>query len=172
MTYIPLEKLQNDVVACFDRQVNPYAMLKSRKYEVPVQVCKTLSAILQQTKYHVKTALGVSETSFSSTPNYPHDGLCQGSSNAGPTWLFESTPMMETVEKSCTCLDITSPDYSLPYTIHIIGLVDDIRQYANDWKEDSEKKNIYDNLQTVASSWKKIMHISDGALELASAHGI
>ena len=46
MTCTPLAKLQNDAVACFDRQVNSHAMLNSRKYEVPDQACKLLSATL------------------------------------------------------------------------------------------------------------------------------
>ena len=128
----PLAKLQNDAVACFDRQVNPHAILNKRKYELPDQACKNLSATLKQTKYHVKTALGVSEISYSSTPEYPHYNLGQGSGNAGTTSLFKIISMMETVEKICTGLDITSPDYSISYTIYIIELVDNKRQYAND----------------------------------------
>ena len=85
MAYTPLAKLQRNDVACFDRQVNPRAMLNRRKYEVSDQACKLLSATLQQTKYHIKTVLGVSETSYSSTPEYLHYGLDQGSSNAGTT---------------------------------------------------------------------------------------
>ena len=81
------------------------------------------------------------------------------------TWIFESTPMMETVETTCKGFDILSPDYSLSHTIHIIGLVDDKRQYTNDWKEQWET-TICDNLQRAASSWEKIFHTSDGALEL------
>ena len=46
MTCTPLAKLQNDAVACFDRQVTPYAMLNSRKYEVPDKACKLLAATL------------------------------------------------------------------------------------------------------------------------------
>ena len=78
MTYTPLVKLQNDAVACFDRQVNFHEILNSRKYEVPDQACKPLSATLHQTKYHVKTVLCVSETLYSSTLEYPHYELGQG----------------------------------------------------------------------------------------------
>ena len=127
MTCTPLAKLQNDTVTCFDRQVNSHTMLNSRKYEVPDQVCTLLSATLHQTKYHVKTALGISDRSYSSTPDYHHYGLGQCSVCARTTWLFESTPMMETVGKTCKGFDITSPDYCLSYTIHIVGLVDDKR---------------------------------------------
>ena len=165
ITCTPLVKLQNDTVACFDRQVTPHAMLNSRKYEVPDKACKLLAATLQQTKYHVKTALGVSTTSYASSPSYPHYGQGQGSGHAGTIWLFESTPMMETIEKPCTGLDITSPDHTVSYKLHIIGLVDDKRQYANDWTNNSEI-TICNNLQTAASSWEQILHTSGGALEL------
>ena len=72
---------------------------------------------------------------------------------------------METIEKTCTGFDITSPDHEVSYKLRIIGLVDDKRQYANDWNNNSEK-TICKNLQTAASSWEQILHTSGGALEL------
>ena len=63
MTFTLLAKLQNDAVACFDRQVTPHAMLNSRKYEIPDQACKLPSETLRQTNHHVKTALDILETS-------------------------------------------------------------------------------------------------------------
>ena len=72
---------------------------------------------------------------------------------------------METVGKTCKGFGISSPDYSLSYTIYIIGLVDDKLQHANDWKEQSET-TICDNLQRAASSWKQILYTSGEALEL------
>ena len=138
-------------MACFDRQVNSHAIINSRKYEVPDQACKRLSVSLHQTKYHVKTSLGVSDTLYGSTPDYLHYILGQGSECASTTWLFESTPMLKTVEKIYKDFGISPPDHSLSYTIHIIGLVDDRRKYANDWRENSET-TICDNLQRGASS--------------------
>ena len=95
MTCTSLTKLQNDEVAWFDRQVNLHAILNSRKYEVPDRACKRLLPTLHQTKYHVKTVLCVSETLYSSTPEYPHYELGQGFGYARTTSLFETTPMME-----------------------------------------------------------------------------
>ena len=115
-------------------------MLNSRKYEVPDKACKLLAAILQQTKYHVKTVLGVSNTSYKITPEYLYYGQGQGSGHSRTTWLFESIPMIETIEKTCSGFDITSLDHSLSYKPHIIGLVDDKQQYANDWKKIQKKQ--------------------------------
>ena len=85
MTCTSLTKLQNDEVAWFDRQVNLNAILNSRKYEVPDRACKRLLPILHQTKYHVKTALCISEASYNSTLEYSHYGLVQWSRCAGTT---------------------------------------------------------------------------------------
>ena len=152
-------------MACFDRQVNSHTIINSRKYEVPDQACKRLSVSSHQTKYHVKTSLGVSDTLYGSTPDYLHYILGQGSECASTTWLFESTPMLKTVEKIYKDFGISPPDHSLSYTIHIIGLVDDRRKYANDWRENSET-TICDNLQRGASSWEQILHTFGGSLEL------
>lgn len=59
MTCTTLEKLHKDAMVCFDRQVNLYVILISRKYEVLDQACKLLSATLRQTNYHVQTTLDI-----------------------------------------------------------------------------------------------------------------
>ena len=72
--------------------------------------------------------------------------------------------MIETIETNCQSFDITSPDSSLPRTKHIIGLVDNKRQYAN---EKIIKKYMCKKIQTVASTWEQILHTFGGGLELA-----
>ena len=92
-------------------------------------------------------------------PEYPQYDQGQGSGHAGTTWLFERNPMMETIEKTCTGLDITSLDHSLSYTLHIIRLVDDKQQYANNWKDHSEKKYaiIYKRQQVVGNKYYTLL---------------
>ena len=75
MICTPLVKLQNNAVVCFDRQINDHAMFNGRKYEVPDNAYTILSVTLHQTKYNVKTALCVSDTSHDTTPEYHHYGL-------------------------------------------------------------------------------------------------
>ena len=114
------------------------------------QAYKILLATLHQTNYHVKKLLGVLDISYYSYPDYSLYGTRQGSGCAGTVWLFQSTPMIETIKKY-QGFDITSSDSSQSWTKHTIGLVDDKRQYANNWKGNS-KQTIYDNLQNTASS--------------------
>ena len=78
--------------------------------------------------------LGVSDASYCNTPEYPLYGTRQESECAGTIWLFRSTPMMETIEKIRQDFDITSSYSSQSWTKHIVGVVDDKRQYTNDWK--------------------------------------
>ena len=74
MTCAILAKLQNNAAECFDRQVNSHVILNSRKYEIPDQACKLPSETLRQTNHHVKTALGVLDTSYCITQDYPFYG--------------------------------------------------------------------------------------------------
>ena len=78
--------------------------------------------------------LGVSDASYYSTPEYPLYGTRQESECAGTIWLFRSTLMMETIEKMCQDFDIASSNSSQSRTKYIVGVVDDKRQYTNDWK--------------------------------------
>ena len=118
---------------------------------MPDQACKILSATLHQTKYHVRIALGVSDTSYCSTHKYPLYETGQGSGCSGTVWLFQSTDMMKKIGKTCQGFDITSHDTSQSLIKHIMGLVNNKRQYTNGWINNLEQ-TIYENIQTVVSS--------------------
>ena len=73
--------------------------------------------------------------------------------------------MTKTIEQTCQSFDMSSPDSFQLQTNHIIGLVDDKRQYINDWEDNSEQK-LCENLQTAASSLEQMLHTSGEGLEL------
>ena len=88
-------------------------------------------------------------------------GTGQGSGASGSNWLFTSVPMMDTIEQNCEGCTIHSPDKKLTWTKHILGLVDDARQYANDWNNNNIVY-ILNYLQQSSQTWEHLLHTTGG----------
>ena len=73
--------------------------------------------------------------------------------------------MMATIEQNCEGCTIHSPDKKLTWTKHILGLVDDARQYANDWN-DNNMVQIQNYLQHSSQTWEHLLHTTGGKLEI------
>ena len=59
--------LQNNAKSCFDRIINNYITLHSRRIEIPDQVCRIHSTALLNIKYRVQTALGIASCHYQNT---------------------------------------------------------------------------------------------------------
>ena len=99
MTSCTLCTFQNDAIGCFDRMIPSHSMLNNRKFGVPDQVCTLHARTLNNTKYFIKTALGTSTQSYTSTEESKIYGQGQGAGSSGTSWTFISVPMMTTLEK-------------------------------------------------------------------------
>ena len=141
-----LVKLQNDATSYFDRMITDLTTLCCRIHNVLELTCKLQSSTLNTMKYKIITALGTSQQSYSTTKQKSIHGTCQGFEASGSNWLFTSVPMMDTIEQNCERCTIYSPDKKITWVKHILGLVDDARQYANDWNNNNIVQ-ILNNLQ-------------------------
>ena len=112
------------------------------------------------------TSLGISGDHYSHSTSFPIHGSGQGSGSSGINWLFNSVPMMNLISKICHGLEIISPDKKITWTKHIIGLVDDARQYSNDWTS-NQMTNILSQLQHVSQTWEHLLATIGEKLEIS-----
>ena len=110
MTCCTLCTFQNDAIGCFDRMIPSHSMLNSRKFGVPDQVYNLHAKTLTNTKYYIKTALGTSTTSCTSTEESKIYGQGQGIGSSGTSWTFISVLLTTTLEKSSIGCKIISPN--------------------------------------------------------------
>ena len=160
-----MTKLQNDTTACYDRMISNLTSLVSRSYHVPDNACKIQAHVLKAMKYKVITSLGISEDHYSHSASLPIHGTCQGSGSSGTNWLLNSVPMMNLISQICNGLEIISPDKQITWTKHILGLVDDARQYSNDWKN-NQMTNVISKLQHASQTWEHLLATTCGKLEI------
>ena len=92
-----------------------HSMLHSRKFGVPDQICTLHAKTLNNTKYYIKTALGTSTTSYTSTEEDTIYGQGQGTGSSGTSWTFISVLLMITLEKSSIECKIISPNKKIKW---------------------------------------------------------
>ena len=111
-------------------------------------------------KYKTRTIHGTSSKTYSNSAAIPIHGQGQSTGSAGTTWAFHSIPMMRVIEKSCSGCVMSSPNHLYQLTKHILGFVDDKRQYSNDWKKNNLAK-IITQLKHAAQSWEHLLTLNN-----------
>ena len=94
---------------------------------VPDSSCKLQSSALQKIKYKVITALGASQSYYSSSKNKPLHGLGQDSGVSSINWLFASVQMMKPTGEIFKGYTTDFLDGSETWVKLILGFVDDAR---------------------------------------------
>ena len=159
-----------DATSCYDRIIPNLAMLASQKYGVHPKVTQMNAMTLQKAKYHVRTELGLSDTSFSHSDLSPIYGTGQGSGNASILWLFLCCILFDIYDKMSTPARYTHPDRSHETKVSLIGFVDDNNGQANKFKAIQSWTNLQRLLrqaQRNANLWALLLCATGGALELA-----
>ena len=137
LTFQNLFKLQHDTKACFDQIINSHAMLNSRKFEGPDKISQMYSTTLHNIEYRVQTVLDTSTNHYKHSELYHIHGNGQGTGSSGTNWVYISIPIISSLDKHKEGCIIVSSDKNFKWEKVIIGFVDDKRQYANDWQNNS-----------------------------------
>jgi hypothetical protein len=141
-----------DAASCYDRIIPNLAMMASQKYGVHSKTTQLNANTLQSAKYHVRTELGLSETSFSHSPESPIYGTGQGSGNSSMLWLFLCCILFDIYDKKCTPARYMHPDHSNQTKVSLIGFVDDNNGQANKFKDSQTWENLQRLLQRAQSN--------------------
>ena len=77
-----------DASSCYDRIIPNLAMIASRRFGVEKCVTLANGNTLLKAKYLIRTELGLSESSYTHSPEMPIYGTGQGSGNSPMIWVF------------------------------------------------------------------------------------
>lgn len=159
-----------DAMSCYDRVIPNLAMLVSRKFGVSDKNTTTNASTLEKATYHIRTEMGVAETGYGHTPEWPIYGTGQGSGNSPMIWCFLSCVLFDCYDIQSHKAKYCNPDRSEPLELGMIGFVDDCNGQTNEFHEDETNQTIptiLHNLQSNAQLWANLLGASGGALELS-----
>ena len=109
LTKYPLCIHQDDAMGCYDRIIRSHAILNSRKFGIPNNICKVYSIAHGMMEFKTQINNSISKTSYSSTATLICHGAGQGAGNGGTNWTFISIPMIAVVEDVSQGCIITLP---------------------------------------------------------------
>jgi Reverse transcriptase (RNA-dependent DNA polymerase) len=167
LTRQPLATIDNDTKSCYDRIICSVAMLISQHYGDPINYCKMQAETLMTTRFHIRTALGESDTTYSHTEQQPIYGTGQGSCASPAIWLIISSFIMDHLEKHGNGMKIEDIEKTTEDTMNwIVGFVDDTSLFTN-IKEDDSIQQLITNLQDDGNIWSELLNSTGGKLELS-----
>ena len=158
-----------DASACYDRIIPNMAMITSRRFGVSAKVTQTNAFTLKNARFHIRTELGLSDTSYSHSETHPIYGTGQGSGNSPMIWCFISSLLFDCYEKSASSATYCNPDWSNHIDLSMIGFVDDTNGQANSFFDTESKELLQTTITRAAHNatlWSKLLDASGGALEL------
>ena len=168
LTRRTLVHFDNDATSCYDRIIVPFASLINRKYGIHPSVVAVHASTLQNARFHLKTASGVSDRYYSPCKQFPIHGTGQGSGNSPSIWLFISSTLFDVHSSLAHGVRFVSPDGQLQVKFSMVGFVDDSTGNCNDFQPQTET-NINALLRMMTSDaqiWSNLLYCSGGKLEL------
>jgi hypothetical protein len=168
MTQRNLVNFDNDATSCYDRIVVPFASLINRKYGMHRDVVTLHATTLQQARFRLKTATGISELTYQHSNEFPIHGTGQGSGNSPCIWLFISSTLFDIHLKRSQGMKYVSPDGKDTVHMSMVGFVDDSTGSCNDFTPNSQipVDTLLQRMETDAQVWNNLLYCSGGKLEL------
>ena len=145
-------------------------MLVSRCFGVAKGATQSNGYTLLKAKYHIRTELGLSETSYSHSETTPIYGTGQGSGNSPMIWCFLSSLLYDCYESKAYPAQYCNPDWSNKIQISMIGFVDDSNGQVNSFYETENAETLIEMVsraQSNAADWSNLLHATGGALKLS-----
>ena len=158
-----------DASACCDRIIPNMAMLTSRRFGVAKSATETNARTLQQARFHIRTELGLSDTSYSHSSAQPIFGTGQGSGNSPMIWCFISSLLFDCYEKLAHEAKYCNPDRTNELSLSMVGFVDDTNGQVNSFLDDESPSTLQvlpAKATHSATTWTHLLSASGGALEL------
>jgi hypothetical protein len=168
MTRRTLFNFDNDASSCYDRIIVSLASLINRKYGIHRRVVLVHATTLENARYRLRTAIGVSETEYSHHIQFPIHGSGQGSGNSPFIWLFISATLFDVHNRASNGALFMSPDGTSTVRITMVGFVDDSTGSCNDFQPQTQASisELSHRMQSDAQTWNDLLFCSGGKLEL------
>ena len=150
----------NDAKSCYDRIAHPVANICLQRLGVDPITVAIIFATIQHMQHHVKTAYGVSDTSYGSK-TIPLQGALQGN-GAGPMiWLAVSIPLIEMIRANGFGFASTNPLTGYRYQFSCYTFVDDTDLVHNKSPNDHALIN---DMQDMLNHWSGELRATGGVL--------
>jgi hypothetical protein len=164
----PIINFDNDASSCYDRIIVSLSSLINRKYGQNRHVVMVNATTLREAKYHLKTALGVSDTFITHSTAWPLYGTGQGSGNSPMIWCFISSTLFDCHQSQAYGAMFQTPDRTVTVSFSMVGFVDDSTGTVNSFNATTQPspEELLNKMTHDAQLWHDLLWCSGGMLEL------
>jgi hypothetical protein len=163
-----LINFDNDAASCYDRIIPALASLIGRAFGMHRNVIFVHATTLEETKYKLKTSMGVSDEYYANCQAFPIYGTGQGSGNSPAIWCIVSSVLFACHEEQGHGAYFCTPDQQMSVSLSMVGFVDDSTGQVNEFALNSQPTPEF--LRTImkhdAQLWSDLLWLSGGLLEL------
>jgi hypothetical protein len=163
-----LINFDNDAASCYDRIIPCLASLIGRKFGLHRNIVFVHATTLEETKYKLKTSLGVSDEFYENCQAYPIYGTGQGSGNSPAIWCIISSTLFSCHQDRAHGAFFCTPDEQMSVSLSMLGFVDDSTGQVNSFRDNEQPtpEFLRSIMQIDAQLWSDLLWISGGLLEL------
>jgi hypothetical protein len=154
-----------DAVNCFDCMTHSGIGFFQRRQGSPKDLVRTQCNTLMTTRHHIKTGLGVSTNTIQHTSTDKPQGSGQGGGASVGNWQSHNDPMILAFQDLCHGCTMLTPDQQERLRQWMVSFVDDNKILMN-FKPDTPISTIYNAMKKGVATWKEILNITGGDLEL------
>ena len=156
-----------DAKSCYDRIPPNLFLLLSRRAGIPQNMIKILAKTLDEAKYHLNTAMGISDEFYSHSDSSRVYGTGQGSTISPSAWAILCSVLFKAHRKGAKGATYISPDEVERIFLTMTGFVDDTKGQVNDMMKESpaSMEDLRDDIQADCQLWSDALHVSGGRLE-------
>lgn len=158
-----------DLTACFDNIVERYSNLSCRSRGMPKKFGQLHTKVVQHTKHHANTNLGISERYNTHSVEQPIHGSGQGAGDSPTRWILISNGITLGFNKKAKLCSISNPNKTIYITHGPDTFMDDttmVLQAALGEELTDFVKQLEFNVQL----WEELVHATGGELNLSKCY--
>jgi len=133
-----LINFDNDVASCYDRIIPALASLIGRAYGMHHKVVFVHASTLEETKYKLKTSLGILYAFYKSCQAFPIYGTGQGSGDSPAIWCIVSSTLFLCHQECTHGAFFCTADSSTSILLSMIGFVDNSTGQVNNFMNNQQ----------------------------------
>jgi hypothetical protein len=154
----------NDATAAYDRMIPSQCMILSARAGVGVKPIEMKLKVLERMQYYVKTAYGLSTSSFQNMFLRYVISLLQGSSEVCPIWSLSSSVQFDIMDKLYPMAVFPSPRPEVFTKRNGESFVDDTTLWETSMT--ASLPEVVATMTSKAQAWERGVHVAGGALNL------
>jgi hypothetical protein len=170
--------VENDASAAFDRIIPALSVLTSYAHGIPFAACLCLFLTTTQLRHHIRTAHGISASSYVSTNNNPLFGCGQGSGASPIIWILSINLLFSATSFAYQHgTSISSPTHNINHERTFDAFVDDtcLSCFTTPQPDTSivspeATPPLIATMTTIAQKFTNLLHVIGGKLNLSKCH--